>query len=267
MTPASDLMDSHVSVNGVRIAYTLAGRGKPLLFLHGWMCNRQFWNKQVEFFSQNHQILTIDFRGQGGSDVPGGGYTVEQLAEDVFTVMKKLAIDRTVVIGHSMGGMVAQEFCKNYAQKVSGLVLVTTIAADLEDRLISKRIEKNSAALGFQKAFLKYFYGWFAPATERGIVEWVRKEMLKTPEKVGLDLVRAYSRFDLRAYLPNFRMPCLVIGARADVSAVPVESQMLAELIPGSRVIMIEKCGHFPMLEKPEEFDNLLIEFLSTHNL
>jgi pimeloyl-ACP methyl ester carboxylesterase len=144
---------------------------------------------------------------------------------------------------------------------------VTTIAADLKDHLISKRIEKESAALGFEKAFLKYFAGWFAPQTRPDIVDWVRKEMLKTPESIGLDLVRAYSRFDLRAYLPSFRVPCLVIGAHADDSAVPVESQTLARLIPGSRLVMIQACGHFPMLEKADEFKNIVNEFISAYKL
>jgi pimeloyl-ACP methyl ester carboxylesterase len=260
-------MDDYVNVNGVKIAYTLAGRGQPLLFLHGWMCNRQFWKKQIEFFSKRYRVLTMDFRGQGESDVPAGGYTPGRLADDVFAVMKNLGIDRTVVIGHSMGGMVAQVLCKNFPQNVSGLVLVTTIAADLQNRLISKRIEKDSVDLGFRKAFLKYFNGWFASQTDPVIGDWVREEMLKTPEKVGLELVRAYSRFDLRAHLPDFRMPCLVMGARDDTSAVPVEPQTLAKLIPGSRLIMIETCGHFPMLEKPEEFGNLLDEFLSDNSL
>jgi pimeloyl-ACP methyl ester carboxylesterase len=259
-------MDGHVNVNGVKIAYTLAGHGKVLLFLHGWMCNRQFWKQQIEFFSQNHRVLALDFRGQGESDVARDGYTIEGLAADVFAVVKMLDIEVAMVVGHSMGGMVAQEFCRRYPHKVSGLVLVTTIAADLQDRLISKRIEKESAALGFEKAFLKYFAGWFATQTGRDIVDWVRAEMLKTPESVGLDLVRAYSRFDLRAYLPGFRVPCLVIGARADDSAVPVESQTLASLIPGSRLVMIEACGHFPMLEKPDEFQNIVNRFLSAVN-
>jgi 3-oxoadipate enol-lactonase len=260
-------MDDYVTVNGVRIAYTLAGRGQPLLFMHGWMCNRQFWKKQIDAFSQTHQVVATDFRGQGESDVPEGGYGLGQLADDVFAVMSKLGIERTVVVGHSMGGMTAQEFCKRYMKHVSGLVLVTTIAADLEDRLISKRIERESKTLGFREAFLKYFDGWFAPDTDRTIVDWVREEMLKTPEKVGLDLVRAYSRFDLRADLPNFQVPCIVIGARADASAVPVESETLAKLIPDARLVMIEDCGHFPMLEKPEDFKTILDEFLSAHTL
>ena len=260
-------MDDFVNVNGVKIAYTLAGSGTSLLFLHGWMCNRKFWDQQVSYFSRRCRVLTMDFRGQGESDVPAGSYSTGQLAEDAFAVLENLGIDRAVIIGHSMGGMVAQEFCKNYPRRVSGLVLVTTIAADLQNRLISKRIEKDCGRLGFREAFLTYFNGWFAGRTDSAIVDWVRKEMLKTPEHVGLKLVRAYSRFDLRKHLPEFRMPCLVIGARDDTSAVPLEPQTLAELIPGAQLVMIESCGHFPMLEKPQEFRDLLGEFLSQNRL
>lgn len=199
--------------------------------------------------------------------MPAGGYPLGRLADDVSAVIENLGIDRAVLIGHSMGGMVAQEFCKNFSRSVSGLVLVTPIAADLQNRLISKRIEKDNMSLGFRVAFLNHFNGWFAVQTDPAIVDWVREEMLKTPENVGLKLMRAYSRFDLREHLPDFRMPCLVIGARDDTSAVPAEPQTLAGLIPGSGLVMIDACGHFSMLEKPEEFENLLDEFFSQNRL
>ena len=84
----------------------------------------------------------------GDPDVTEGGYTIQQLADDVCAAMKALGINRALVVGHSMGGMVAEQFCVNHVEYMSGLVLATAIAADLEDRPISKRIEGDSVCLG-----------------------------------------------------------------------------------------------------------------------
>lgn len=259
------MVDTQIRVDGIKLAYTLSGRGSTVLLLHGWMCNREFWKKQIHALSKTHQILALDFRGHGDSDTPEGGYTIEQLADDVCNVMKGLGIKEAVVVGHSMGGMVAQQLCVSHMKYVSGLILVTTIAADREGHLISKRIERETLRLGFQPAFLHYFEGWFGPGTDPNIIHWVRAQMLRAPENVGLDLVRAYSRFDLRAHLPSFSVPTLVIGTVSDASAVPVESEILAGLIPGAQLVMIDGAGHFPMLETPQKFNKILEEFLFQH--
>ncbi len=260
-------MDHSIVVDGVKIAYTLSGEGKSIALLHGWMCNRTFWKEQIEFLSKTHRVLAPDFRGHGGSGSPEVGYTMERLAEDVYNLLMELGLKKVVVVGHSMGGMVAQQLCVQHMECVSGLILVTTIAADVEDQLISKRIEAESGTMGFREAFMQYFDGWFGTETDRRVVDGVRKKMLQTPEHVGLSLVHSYRRFDLRVHLPTFRMPTLVVGAGADASAVPVESQMLADLIPGARLAMIERCGHFPMVEMPQALNQLLGEFLETNGL
>jgi 3-oxoadipate enol-lactonase len=262
-----DFMDAVMLVNGVKVAYTLSGEGLPIVLLHGWMCNRGFWNETMHFLSQSYQVLSIDFRGHGDSDVPNGGHFLEQLAEDAYEVIEELGFKRVVLVGHSMGGMVAQQFCVNHMDHVSGLLLVTTIAADIENRLISKRIELETPRLGFRNAFLKYFEGWFAPSTDQKLIQWVREEMLRVPEHVGISLVRSYRQFDLRSHLLNFSMPTLVIGAGADASAVPFESKILAETIPTAQLVMVKGSGHFPMLENPMLLNKAIEEFLSIHNM
>ncbi len=257
------MIDKQIIVDGVKLAYTLSGTGRSIVLLHGWMCNRKFWKRQIEVLSRTHRVLALDFRGHGNSDVTEGGYTIHQLADDVRHVMNGLSIERAVVVGHSMGGMVAQQFCLSYKDYAAALILVTTIAADPEDCLISKRIERDARDLGFRNAFLRHFDGWFGATTESNLIHWVREEMLHTPETVGLKLVLAYRRFDLRTHLLNLRLPTLVIGTASDASAVPAESEILAELIPGANLVTIEEAGHFPMLENPHALNKAMEAFLS----
>lgn len=254
-----------VVVNGVPLAYTLFGRGADVVFLHGWMCNRTFWQRPCrDLAGRGFRCLAIDFRGHGDSEAPARGYSIEQLAGDVSAMMAALEIGPAVMVGHSMGGMVAQRFCLERPEQTAALVLVATIASDPDDRLISKRIGSDAARMGFAHAFDRHFDAWFAPGAPHTVRGWVKRQMRSTPDDLGLQLVGAYSRFDLTGRLGEIRRPTLVIGTRSDDSAPPGQSRRLAELIPGARLALIEDCGHFPMLEKPEELSRSLLPFLET---
>lgn len=252
-----------IEVNGVRLACTLSGQGAGVVFLHGWMCDRTFWQRQCrELADRNFRCLAIDFRGHGDSETPAGGYCIEQMAGDVSAAMAALEFGPAAIVGHSMGGMVAQQFCLERPEQTAALALVATIASDVEDRLISKRIAADTSRMGFARAFDRHFGAWFAPGAPESVRGWVKRRMRSTPDEVGLELVGAYSRFDLTHRLGEIRRPTLVIGTRSDDSAPPAQSRRLAGLIPGARLALIEDCGHFPMLEKPESLSRALLPFL-----
>ena len=252
-----------IEVNGVRLAYSLCGQGAGVVLLHGWMCNRSFWQRQCrELAGRNFRCLAVDFRGHGDSDAPAGGYSIQQLAAEVSTMMAALEFGPAVIVGHSMGGMVAQHFCLERPEQTAALALVATIASDAEDRLISKRIASDATRMGFQRAFDRHFDAWFAPGAPESVRGWVKRRMRSTSDELGLQLVGDYSHFDLTGRLGEIRHPTLVIGTRADDSAPPAQSLRLAELIPGARLALIEDCGHFPMLEKPELLSRALLPFL-----
>ena len=172
----------------VRLAYTLKGAGPTTVLIHGWACNRRFWKEQIPALARSHRVLALDLRGHGDSEVPDHGYTLSQLAEDVHTLIGDIGLGPVTVVGHSMGGMVAQEMALSYPDDLSALVLVATTAADPEHTLISKRIADNARELGFRAAFLREFPGWFSPNASRELVEWAKEQMLLTPERVALDL-------------------------------------------------------------------------------
>jgi len=253
-------MSNAISVNGVRYAYTLSGQGGVVVFLHGWMCNQEFWRLQCDLLSsQGYRCLALDFRGHGKSEVTNAGYSIEQLADDVWEILKALNIDQVVLVGHSMGGMVAQQFCQDHAEQVRGLVLVTTLAADRGNRLISKRIELDSRQEKFSVAFDRHFDLWFSNRTSGDVHAGVKTQMRLTPELPAQALVRSYAGCDPTDRLQKIRSPTLVIGTQSDHSTSASCSQELAQLIPGSDLVLIDDCGHFPMQEKPEEISQELL--------
>lgn len=261
----NNIRQESILIKGVRFSYTaMSGEEPPLLFLHGWTCNRKFWNNQIEFFKGKRKAITIDFRGHGDSQITAEGNTIQQFAMDISAFIHNMGFRKVILIGHSMGGMVAQQFCVDYINQIKALVLVTTIAADMGDRLISKQIESDTPTYGYQNAFMNHFNDWFNPHADSDIVEWARDQMLKTPENVANSLVRSYRTFDLRSQLPKLHIPSLVVGARSDTSAIPKEAKTLALLISQSKLVMIDNSGHFPMLEQSERLNQELNNFLSS---
>ena len=251
----------------VRLAFTLKGAGPTTVLIHGWACNRRFWKEQIPALARSHRVLALDLRGHGDSEVPDHGYTLSQLADDVHTLIGDIGLGPVTVVGHSMGGMVAQEMALSYPDDLSALVLVATTAADPEHTLISKRIADNARELGFRAAFLREFPGWFSPNASRELVEWAKEQMLLTPERVALDLVRSYGPVDFRGRLAEVRVPTLVIGASGDISTTAFRSREIAALIPSARLVVLEGSGHFVQLERPTETNTAIQRFLSETGL
>jgi aspartate ammonia-lyase len=250
--------------DGTRIAYTKLGNGPAVVFLHGWMCNRGFWTDQILALSRHYTCIAVDFRGHGSSSLPEAPCRMAALANDIHELIAYMEISDGVLVGHSMGGMVAQMIASQAPAWMSALVLVTTIAADTSDQLISKRIAQGAESSPFIQAFDDHFPGWFHEDTDPAFVAHTRDEMLRTPDSVALDLVRDYWRFGLTAKLPHVTVPTLVIGGRADNSSPASQAHLLADAIPRALLRVID-CGHFPMIERSEELTGILADFLESN--
>ena len=254
-------MTQFLKINGTSWAYTLSGKGRCLVFLHGWMCNQTFWNNQLNT-EKGYQYLTLDFPGHGQSDKLHRSRSIRQIAQDVIRILKKLEINQPILIGHSMGGMIAQQVYLEAKERFDALILVSTIAADTKNQLISKRIQTDTNKLGFLASFDLHFEAWFSTKTPNEVRQRIKSQMLLTEEVTSLAWVNSYALFDLRDRLKEVSCPTLIIGTKSDSSAPPAQSKQLATLIPNAFLTIIEDCGHFPMSEKPNELNKAIKSFL-----
>src|SRR5438093_4058664 len=111
--------------DGVKLAYLDVGAGDPpLLFVHGWCCNHTYWRDQIPEFAERHRVVAVDLRGLGDSDKPDQDYTVPEFADDVAWLIGEIGLKKPVLIGHSMGGLIALHVARKHPDLARGAVLV-----------------------------------------------------------------------------------------------------------------------------------------------
>lgn len=241
----------------------VSGEGAPLVFVHGFTTTAEFWREQIEAFSARHQMIRINLPGHGCSPRPEDrNYTIDAFVEDVLEVYRALAIDPAVLIGLSMGGTVAQTFALSYPERVKALVLVGATPHGLGSDVNVDNVLKAIEDLGVVTASQTVIERSFGSAASRALIDFAKKEVAQTPAFVARQAIASLNASDSRAKLGDIRVPTLVIVGEEDIITPPKESQILAEGIPNSRLYNIPAAGHFPMLEQPNTFNQLLGEFL-----
>jgi pimeloyl-ACP methyl ester carboxylesterase len=126
--------------DGAEVALTVQGSGPPLVFIHGWACNRNHWREQIPVFAADHTVVALDLPGHGESTGTRASWTVAQHGDDVAAVVRKLGLDQVVLVGHSMGGPVALEAARRLGSTVKGIVVVDTLQ-NVEMRMEGKQID------------------------------------------------------------------------------------------------------------------------------
>ncbi|HEX5616205.1 MAG TPA: alpha/beta fold hydrolase [Acidimicrobiia bacterium] len=253
-----------------------SGSGPPIVLSHGVTLSVRTWFHQLEDLpAEGFRVLAFDHRGHGRSELGTAGHSLDNLAEDVRSVLEALDLRDAVLVGHSMGGVAVQSFAIRFPdvlrERVAGIVLLSTLAraplgsqaTRLKARIerLTRRAPDTTRAWAAPNLGLLLARLGFGQDPQPTHVEMVRQMMLEcTPATrrdapavlIGLDLVD-----DLRAV----DVPTLVIGGTADILTPPHESRRLAETIPGARLHLVAGAGHMVMLERTAEFHRVLTDF------
>lgn len=257
----------HVTVRGIRLHVVEEGEGRPVLFVHGLGGNARLWDAQLEDLGRSHHTLAVDLRGFGVSDRTYGEMEIADWADDVAGLLAALGPDPALVVGHSMGGMVAQELATRAPELVAGLVLVDTMPAASERHVDMNLALADLARLeGSFSLARQMVAGCFAPSTveagERCVVELERSVAGTDPIVLGIAL-RAVTRLDVRDRLPHLSVPTLVVSGEHD--ALLDDCREIARLVPGARLEVVAGAGHCPNLERPDAFTRLVDDFARNH--
>ncbi len=242
--------------DGLPIVYTVTGHGAPaLVFIHGWMCNQGFWAEQVDAFSAEHTVVTLDLPGHGASGKDRESWTLAAYGEDVKAVVDHLGLERVILIGHSMGGPVALEAARLMPQRVIGVVGVDTIQ-DVGWEWNPEEMNAFIAAMerDFPATCSDFVASMFLEDADPTLVERVRADMCTGQPDVGVALMKQFGAYDEAAALAAVHVPVRCLN-----------STMWPTNVEGNRachedfdVVTMEGVDHFLMMEKPEAFDENL---------
>ncbi len=252
--------DVALSLDSERIAYDVAGKGKTsLIFIHGWSCDGRYWQKQVPAFAKDYQVITADLAGHGHSSFDRSNFSMLSFANDVRAIMLKENIDRAILIGHSMGGGVIAEAAKLMPEKVIGIIGIDTLQ-NVAERLPQSDIDEMAKSFegDFRKAAQEFVSPMFPKGTDPQLVNWVVEDMSSAPKEIAISAFRNYMgqyvNGEAAMVFEDITIPVVSINARLWPTA-PEENR---KYIKHYQLLYIDETGHFPMLEKPEEFNVLL---------
>ena len=242
--------------------YQMEGNSKPLLLIHGLGYDSSTWELQKSF-SSRFRLVTMDLRGHGRTTKPRGAYSVELFANDIKSLCDFLSIQKTNMLGISMGGCVALRFALLYPECVSSLVLVNTFA----------RIETKNYRDAHKLAVRKYLMSLFSMERLASIsaerlfsrntvfYELAYRKFLENDRSCYLRSSHATFRFDCLTELKNLKIPTLIITGRNDRVVSTRHAIRLHEGIKSSILIFLEG-GHALPVENPSEFNNTVLHFL-----
>jgi pimeloyl-ACP methyl ester carboxylesterase len=267
-----------IQIKGHTIFYTVKGEGKPLVLIHGYGAGMWVWEKQIEALSQFFRVYVLDVIGHGFSDRPKIPYTPEAYVHFLKDFMDGVGIERATLIGNSMGGGIAWAMAILFPERVDRLILINCVPPDVLNSVKNESFQTLVAIKDIP--LLPYLV---IAGRNRNSIRWILLECVSdikliTPEILNweyqLSKIKGttwvlYSTFKhaeealtLRDKLPLIRHPTLLIWGERDVIFPPHVGEALQLAIAGSKFLRIEKSGHIPMWETPDEVNQAILDFL-----
>lgn len=258
-----------MKINGVEINVTEEGRGQSLVLMHGLGSDLTIWRNHAPNFARSRRVIRLDWRGLGkshkGREPP---YSIELWTEDLHALFSSLSINSAVLIGHSMGGMVAQKFTLEHDELVKGLILVATTSKLGPEgrRIILERadaVEKLGMAAIIEKAMETVYAPEFLKR-HKDDVEFHKHITLSANPQSYAEACRALTKFDVTGDLMKIKKPTLILAGELDRVTPVSDAIVLNTRIENSLMKILPDCGHMIQIEKPELFNTIVSRFLNT---
>ena len=249
---------SGASVDGIDLHWTPAGQGQQaVVFVHGWTCDESSWDGQVSALAADYQVITLDLPGHGRSEAPADdAFSMDLFARAVEAVRAEAGVDRIVLVGHSMGTPVIRQYALMFPEHVAALVLVDGLVRFADGASdVTLPPMTGESGLAAREGMIR---GMFSEATTPELQQRILSMMLGAPEATAAGAMSA--TWDTTQWR-NDPVTIPVLALYADDSAL-ADREAMSSLYPQFEYHEIPETGHFLMMEKPEEFNRLLREFL-----
>lgn len=247
-----------VNVGPLTIHYESLGKGKELLFLHGWGGKWESWFPILEHFKANYRVTALDLPGFGKSDTQTLPFGVSDYAKVVAEFIKKICLEKPVVVGHSFGGTVASLLTALYPELVSRLILVD--ARGFRNKSLKKLALKAVAKTG--KAIFSFPILLHVQMAAQNLLYRIIKEEDYLKAGKLKESFKIIVEEDLKPILPSISVPTLIVWGEKDTFTPLSHGKLFHQLIPYSKLVVIPHVGHFSYLENPEMFNEEVEKFL-----
>ena len=267
-----------VEPNGTTFHYDVRGAGPALVLLHSGVSDLRFWDDQVDVLAQCYRVIRYDLRGSGQTPFGAGGQSGH---DDLRAMLDHLNVDKAIVIGCSVGGGTAIDFAQAHPERTCALIPVAAAVGGYEpDQLdptelaerekIGQAVEEAYEAGDLERAAWLYAKVWMdgpkrtpeqVDATVRAKAVEMLVTLFKLPEFDEAEFTELEP--DSAAKLAQIHAPTLVIIGDYDVERLIAHSDFIAQNIPGAQKVVMHGVAHYPNMEKPAEFNQLVLDFLA----
>ncbi len=257
------------------VNYSVEGEGQDIVLVHGLgLSSMKTWVHQVPALAKHFRVHTYDVRGFGQTDNPTGKFSVQQHAYDLYELLKTLGLQQVVLVGFSMGGWISQQFVLDHPEMVKALVLSCTTSGlrpEGAKRFVARAAMVDATGTAPQaEEQIKNTFAVESFAQQPELIDFYRENFLDAKQNNPASyaaMFRALTVTTWTAQLGRITCPTLVVCGDSDKGITrgntPTDAtEILHEGIPGSRLVVIEKGGHYAHLEQPDEWNAMLKHFL-----
>ncbi len=263
----TNMLSGYASVNGARLYYEIAGKGRPLVLVHGFALDRRLWDFQFEVFAQHYEVLRYDLRGFGKSEVSSDPYAHHA---DLKALLTHLDIARADVVGLSLGGMVVTDFALSYPDSIHSLITVNGLIAGFhwteEWNMQTKRVWDAARENGIDAAK----EAWLAHPLFGAVYDQSEAAALLTQmvtDYSGWHFVNENPNIPLKPpaaqRLAEINTPALIVLGERDLPDFHNMAEAMAQQIAGARKVVLPNVGHMANMEDPAGFNRAALEFLA----
>lgn len=257
-------------INDAEMYYEIHGQGHPLMLISGYTCDHLFWSMMLEKLARKFQVVLFDNRAIGQTKDSGAPFTLDTLAEDTVLLAKHLGLNKPHIVGHSMGGSIAQIIGYRYADQISKLAILNSSPKFNPRTMMAVsgllNLRKNNVPMELQLdvGMPWFFSSDFLQSKEK--VAMFKNLMIHYPNPQSVEdherQFNALGGFDARPLLSAISAPTLVMSSNEDIVDTAEEGEFIAANIKGAQFVRIAG-GHSSPVERPDEVAAVLLDFLA----
>src|SRR3984957_16717938 len=247
-------------------AFSVEGRGPPLILIHGIGASRHSWDGLIQYLKDDFRCVSYDLRGHGRSPLAKPPYSLDDLVEDLEVLRRELHIEKAHFAGHSLGGMIGPAYARRYPERVLSLGLYSTAAfRSADDAAKVRGVVAAMRAKGVPPVLATLKDRWFTPefaARSPQVVERRMQQVIDTDREVFLSVFDIYAETEMAPWIGEIRHPSLVLTGENDGGCNPRLNAQIAASMPNSELVILPVLRHAILLESPNAVARPVLDFL-----